>query len=74
MARATFPVLPRAALWSYRERETWMPTVKVAAETEVAAFIQLGTEASLAQPSSAMILKTQKSCTNFRSKRAVYTP
>lgn len=36
-----------------------MPTRKVVAETKVAVFIQLDIEASLAPPSSVMILKTQ---------------
>lgn len=74
MARATFQVLPQVALWSYKERKTWMSTVKVIAETKIAAFIQLDTEAYLALPSSVRILKAQKSCTNFGSEKAVYTP
>lgn len=50
-----------------------MPTGK-RAETKVAAFIQLDIEASLALPSSVMILKTQKCCTNFWPEKAVYMP
>lgn len=57
MARADFQVLPQVALWSHTEIDTGMPTVKVIAETKVAAFIRLDREESLTQPSSMMILK-----------------